>query len=213
MAEAEEQTAIEKKPSTSGNSKKRKELSVPTAGYVCGLCGVAGHWIQQCPTEKQKHRRNNKKKKNNPQHEFTPGVDPSPEDEERAKEMQRIPPPNCYCLKPSRIKKVKKSSNPNSRAIGVYFFFCAEKQKEQPSCRFARPAEDELEFQKNGRSIILKKGTSKSSSKPAASASVSSSKPTTSRRVCTFFAKSGSCKKGDACTFSHVLATESSYKT
>jgi hypothetical protein len=144
---------------TAPDSKKRKETT-PPAGYVCNLCHTAGHWIQQCS-----QKPSNKKSKSN--HVPVVGVDPSQEDIERAKELQKIKPPNCFCGGPSRLKKVKKSNvNPeNSRANGNYFFFCAKKKLDEP-CRFARPVEDEMKPKKERYcAFMLKKGTCKKGDK------------------------------------------------
>lgn len=138
---------------TTADSKKRKTTD-PPAGYVCNMCNIAGHWIQQCS-----QKSSNKKSKSN--HVPVVGVDPSQEDIERAKELQKIKPPNCFCGGSSRLKKVKKSNvNPeNSRANGNYFFFCAKKKQDEP-CRFARPVEDEMKPKKERYcSFMLKKGT------------------------------------------------------
>lgn len=121
--------------SVESDSKRTKELSVPPEGYVCKVCGVPGHWIQQC-TEK-KH---NKKRKKNPNHEYRPGVDPSPKDIEEAKQMQAIVPPPCDCGIKSRVKKVKRSKvTANSRANGSYFFFCSKHKDDVTKCNFAQP--------------------------------------------------------------------------
>jgi hypothetical protein len=142
---------------------------------VCNLCGVAGHWIQQCSEQRPK-----KKKKKVSTHVFVAGVDPSPADIEHARELQKIKPPNCFCGKKSRLKKVKRSNSKGgdqhspSRAIGKYFFFCAKQKSDDSKCQFARPVEDELKPKKE--------------------------------RLCTFFLKTGKCKKGDKCMFSHELA-------
>jgi hypothetical protein len=141
------------------DSKKRKTTD-PPAGYVCNLCHIAGHWIQQCS-----QKPSNKKSKSN--HVPVVGVDPSQEDIERAKDLQKIKPPNCFCGGPSRLKKVKKSNvNPeNSRANGNYFFFCAKKKQDDP-CRFARPVEDEMKPKKERYcTFMLKKGTCKKGDK------------------------------------------------
>eukprot|EP00980_Cylindrotheca_fusiformis_P001402 scaffold345_cov134-Cylindrotheca_fusiformis.AAC.13 len=120
---------------------KKRKTSTPPDGYVCNVCGVAGHWIQQCSKKS-----NSKRKKSN--HVPVPGVDPSEQDIELARQYQRIKPPNCFCGRPSRLKKVKKSNvKEDSRAVGNYFFFCALKKDEQP-CRFARPADDQLKDKK-----------------------------------------------------------------
>ncbi|KAL7446838.1 hypothetical protein ACHAXM_011490 [Skeletonema potamos] len=124
------------------SANKRKE-STPPDGYVCRLCSVPGHWIQVCPTKKtgDKHKRKPKS-----DHVYVPGKDPSPEDIAEAQKMQAIPPPNCFCGITSRLNKVKRSKagGDSSRALGKYFFFCSKKRDDETQCRFARPAELEL---------------------------------------------------------------------
>ncbi len=184
MAEAEDVRVDE-------NERKRKQ-SIPPDGYTCSLCGIPGHWIQQCETKDKKKKRT--KKRRNSDREFIAGIEPSPQDIAHAREMQQIQPPLCYCGKASRIKKVKQSRvSRDSRAIGNYFFFCAERRDDQPKCRFARPAEEQLKLL--------------SADAGSQSAKVESKPKTTKGRPCTFFSKKGSCKKGDACTFSHELST------
>ncbi|CAJ1966606.1 unnamed protein product [Cylindrotheca closterium] len=113
----------------------KRKTSSPPAGYVCNLCKIGGHWIQQCPQK-------SKSKKRKTGHIPVPGVDPSQKDIELARELQKLKAPNCFCGKPSRLKKVKKSNvNENSRAVGKYFFFCASKKSDDP-CRFARPVKE-----------------------------------------------------------------------
>ena len=135
-----------------GSSKKRK-TSTPPEGYVCKACGVPGHWIQQC---KQK-----KKKKS--QHVPVAGVDPSSLDIQKAREMQKIPPPNCLCGQPARIKKVKRSivGGENSRAIGKYFFFCAKAKNDDTKCNFARRVEEDKKRERGICSFFAKEGTCK----------------------------------------------------
>jgi len=153
----------------SSTNKKRK-VSNPPEGYTCHLCGENDHWIFQCNEKKKKN------KKSSSTHVPVPGVDPSKEDIENAKLMQKLKPPNCFCGSTSRLKKVKRSRvSETSRANGNYFFFCAAKSREE-GCKFARPVEHELKPKKE--------------------------------RICPFFAKSGSCKKGDKCNFSHTLVDE-----
>ncbi|KAI2498655.1 Zinc knuckle [Fragilaria crotonensis] len=139
MTEAEDVT-----PRVDENERKRK-LSTPPDGYTCNLCGIPGHWIQQCETRDKKTK--GTKKRRNTDREFIAGIEPSPEDIAQAREMQLIQPPLCYCGKQSRIKKVKQSRvSRDSRAIGNYFFFCAERREDHPKCRFARPAEEQLKL-------------------------------------------------------------------
>lgn len=149
--------------STAGN--KRKAESFPTEGYVCNLCGVSGHWIQQC-SQKPK-RKKQKKKSSSSHHVYTPGVDPSPKDIERAKQMQKLVPPECDCGVPSRLKKVKKSRvTENSRANGSYFFFCSKKRDDTTRCKFARPVEQEhkTEQERKTANFFAKKRKAKSAS-------------------------------------------------
>ena len=149
---------------------KRKETTPPD-GYVCHKCNESGHWIQQCPLKDANDGSHKRRKKSD--HVPIAGVDPSQADIDAAREMQKIPPPNCFCGIPSRLKKVKRSNvgGDSSRALGKYFFFCSKKKGDDTACRFARPVEDELMDKKD--------------------------------RICTFWAKNGSCKKGDKCMFSH----------
>lgn len=133
-------------PAEESRSAKRKELSTPSDGYVCKICGNGGHWIQQCPEKK-------KRKKNKTAHEYVKGVDPSPADIEKAKEMQQLPRPNCYCGMASRLKKVKKSKvKEQSRANGSYFFFCSKPRADPTRCTFAKPVEDDQNSSKEKKS-------------------------------------------------------------
>jgi Zinc knuckle len=119
---------------------KSKRTSDPPEGYVCNLCSIKGHWIQQCPTKEETH---NKKRKKKAEHEYRPGVDPSTNDIERAKRLQSIKPPHCDCGITSRLKKVKRSNvSEGSRANGRYFFFCAKKKSDATKCNFAQPVEE-----------------------------------------------------------------------
>lgn len=146
-------------------STQKRKKSIPPDGYVCSICSEPGHWIQQCPQKR-------KRKKTNPGHIHIPGVDPSEADIEKARNLQKIKPPRCFCGINSRLKKVKRTkSGEESRAIGNYFFFCSKGKFDEGKCKFARPVEDELKPKKE--------------------------------RMCTFFAKTGVCKKGDKCLFSH----------
>jgi len=153
---------------------KRKETTPPD-GYVCHKCNETGHWIQQCPLKDDTGNANAaKRRRKASDHVPVQGVDPSQSDIDAARQMQRIPPPNCFCGMPSRLKKVKRSHAPggeSSRALGKYFFFCAKPRGDDTACRFARPVEDEVMDKKD--------------------------------RVCTFWSRNGSCKKGDKCMFSH----------
>ena len=142
------------------NSENKRKTSDPPAGYVCSLCHVQGHWIQQCPQKPKK-----KKQKRN--HEPVEGVDPSPKDIDDAKAMQAIKPPKCFCGISSRIKKVKKSNvKEDSRANGNYFFFCAKRKDDPTKCKLARPAQDE-NTPKSARPcpFFLKKGKCKKGDK------------------------------------------------
>lgn len=117
---------------------KKRKTSDPPAGYVCNLCHLDGHWIQQCPQKQNK-------KKLSSNHVHVEGVDPSLKDIDDARAMQAIKPPKCFCGVPSRLKKVKKSNvKEDSRANGNYFFFCMKKKGDTTICKFARPAQDEL---------------------------------------------------------------------
>lgn len=113
--------------------------------------------------------------------------------------MQSIPPPKCKCGIPARLNRVKRSKDggDSSRAIGKYFFFCSKKRDDETQCRFARPAEAELDKKRR-----VEKRVEKRSEKEGATNKSNATKNTTSNQICKFFAK-GSCKKGDKCEFSH----------
>ncbi len=76
---------------------KRKASSTPPDGYVCRLCSNPGHWIQVCPIKKTgtKNNSSSKRQRQSSDHIPVPGQDPSPEDIEEAKELQKITPPKC----------------------------------------------------------------------------------------------------------------------
>jgi hypothetical protein len=189
----EDATTTEAVAADDDTNSKRKRESVPDKGYTCNICKEGGHWIQQCP------QRKNKKKKNK-DHTPVEGVDPSKDDIEKAKEMQKLRAPPCYCGVTSRVKKVKQSKyNPNSRAIGLYFFFCAKKDKEE-CCRFAKPVVDEDDHFKNNK-VPGRHVAPQHPSREGASTGPP-------KRLCMFYAKNKSCKKGDACMFSHEVAAK-----
>ena len=50
--------------STTHQDNNQKQ-SVPGEGYVCKLCGIPGHWIQQCTNKPQEKRSKRSKKKKN----------------------------------------------------------------------------------------------------------------------------------------------------
>lgn len=130
---------------TTGRRKPKKE-TIPPEGYICSLCGKSTHWIQQCPEKP------NKRKRKKATHEYVPGVDPSPQDIEKAKQMQQLKPPKCDCGIPSRLKKVKRSKvTENSRANGSYFFFCSKPRGDATKCNFARPIQEEPKTDKDKR--------------------------------------------------------------
>jgi exopolysaccharide biosynthesis protein len=124
---------------TSSATNGDKTKTSPPDGYVCNLCGVSRHWIQQCSQKKTTKKR----KSSSSEHKYQEGVDPSPKDIEQAKKMQQLTPPPCDCGVKSRLKKVKRSHvTENSRAVGSYFFFCAKKKDDPTKCKFAQPVEE-----------------------------------------------------------------------
>mmetsp|Transcript_35052 Transcript_35052/g.69046 ORF Transcript_35052/g.69046 Transcript_35052/m.69046 type:complete len:237 (+) Transcript_35052:91-801(+) len=126
------------KPQNSSINNTKRKRSLPPDGYVCAICAITGHWIQQCS---QRDKKGKKSKTSN--HVYQMGVDPSEKDILEAKELQKIKPPLCFCRIASRLKKVKRSNaDEHSRAIGKYFFFCKKKVDDNTKCRFARPLED-----------------------------------------------------------------------
>ena len=103
---------------------------------------------------------------------------------------------------PSRLNKVKRSKvQEESRAIGKYFFFCSKKRDDETQCRFARPVDMELKKDKKIDSRM--KAKKKEGVVSKAAAKVDNTSTTKTNQVCKFFAKTGSCKKGDKCEFSH----------
>jgi hypothetical protein len=158
------------------DTNKRKKMSTPPDTYVCKYCGLVGHWIQQCSKKKGNYKKKQKTNNNNKSthHIPVPGVDPSPENVQEARDMQKITPPTCYCGSTSRLKKVKRShqGGETSRAIGHYFFFCAKGKLDSTKCKFAKPAmTNELKTQARG--------------------------------PCRILAQTGTCPYGDKCMFRH----------
>ena len=117
---------------------------------------------------------------------------------QQARELQKIPPPKCFCGIPSRLNKVKKSKEggENSRAIGKYFFFCSKKRSDDTQCRFARPVDLEISKQKAREGAIK-------AAKERLKEMGPTKDPVQSKQICKFFAKKGVCKKGKKCEFSH----------
>lgn len=114
---------------------KRAFKPVPD-GYVCAACSQAGHWIYDCSQYKKT------KKKKTSSHEFQPGVDPSPEDIERAKKMQMEmkdltkTAPNCFCGLPAKLRKcIGTKLDENSRAKGVMFWWCNKDKWDENACK------------------------------------------------------------------------------
>ena len=140
---------------------KRAFKPVPD-GYVCAACKEAGHWIYDCSQYKKK------KKKKASNHEFQAGVDPSPEDIERAKRMQMEmkeltkTAPNCFCGLPAKMRKCIRTEDESSRAKGVMFWWCNKDKWDEGACKFARPVTQKkkvCQFWKVGDSTSCKKGS------------------------------------------------------
>ena len=108
--------------------------------------------------------------------------------------------------------KRSKAGGDASRAIGKYFFFCSKKRDDETQCRFARPVEMELNKKKKIDSRMSKKKSGGvggdddgGKKKDKKGGDVDKSK-----HVCKFFAKTGSCKKGIKCEFSHAVGGDTS---
>lgn len=193
----------------------KRKISTPSEGYTCSICNEPGHWIQQCPQK-------GKRKKKNTDHVHTPGVDPSQADIDKARALQKLKPPSCFCGIKSRLKKVNRSNTgEESRAIGKYFFFCSKAKLDEGKCKFARPVDDHVMPNKQRIcTFFAKNGSCKKGDKCMFTHEISESsnqkkekKADYSKRICTFFAKTGSCKKGDECEFSHEIVEGSDQKT
>ena len=203
-----------------------KILTLLNSNLTCLLTiHCIGHWIQVCPTKKT----GSKKKKSD--HVPVPGKDPSPDDIEQARALQKLPPPKCFCGLPSRLNKVKKSkeSGDNSRAIGKYLyahvfvysikiiaqlnltyffssFFCSKKRDDDSQCRFARPVDLEISKQKAREGAIK---AAKDRLKDVKPKDVKPKKDVASAKlICKFFLKKGVCKKGQNCEFSHDVQSK-----
>jgi len=98
-------TVVGTDTAAAGANKRKATSTTPPDGYVCRLCSNPGHWIQVCPTKKTGAKNNSsssssegnsaKRQRKSSDHVPVPGQDPSPEDIELAKELQKIPPPKC----------------------------------------------------------------------------------------------------------------------
>eukprot|EP00977_Amphora_coffeiformis_P017947 scaffold6030_cov199-Amphora_coffeaeformis.AAC.11 len=114
-----------------------------------------------------------RKLKKNKSHVPVPGVDPSADDVARAKELQSIKPPLCSCGLPSRLKKVKRSKYGGETSRAIGKYFFF--------CAKPKLDDTKCRFARPVEDEIA----------------------TRNKTVCTFFAKTGTCKKGDACLFLH----------
>ncbi|GMI33190.1 hypothetical protein TrRE_jg4893 [Triparma retinervis] len=154
-------------------------------GYVCNICKASGHWVFDCAQFVPQKKSRTRKKKVTDSHTFTPGVDPSPADIAKAKEMQKemnvnIKAPKCFCGLDAKMRKCM-TQDQTSKAFGVMFWWCNkdkwdEDGNEVERCKFARRVDQ-------GRA-----------------------------RVCTFWRETGSCKKGSECSFAHDIGGELTWK-
>ena len=103
------------------------------------------------------------------------GVDPSQTDIENAREMQKLKPPRCFCGQPSRLKKVKRSNEGGEASRAIGKYFFF--------CSKGKKDRSKCRFARPVEDEIKPK----------------------QERMCTFFSKTGNCKKGDKCVFSHDL--------
>ena len=88
----------------------KRKTTTPSDGYVCRVCNLSGHWIQQCPDGPKARKRKKSV------HVAVEGVDPSEKDIDEARRMQKLTPPNCFCGDRTRLAKVTHSNvNPLSR--------------------------------------------------------------------------------------------------
>mmetsp|Transcript_13103 Transcript_13103/g.18287 ORF Transcript_13103/g.18287 Transcript_13103/m.18287 type:complete len:237 (+) Transcript_13103:19-729(+) len=123
-----------------------------------------------------------KKNKRNPNHVFQAGVDPSAQDIQGAQRMQKIKPPNCFCGQTSRLKKVKKSKEGGENSRAIGKYFFF--------CSKPKDHDTKCRFARPVDDEMTPK----------------------KERLCTFFIKNGSCKKGDKCMFSHDVEGKEGHK-
>jgi len=117
----------------------KRSLKPCPSGYICNICSTSGHWVFDCAQYVPKRTR--KKKKT--EHAYVEGIDPSPEDIAKAKEMQKsmrvnVKAPNCFCGLPSKMRKCLRTEDENSKALGVMFWWCNKDKWDEDRCKFAR---------------------------------------------------------------------------
>jgi len=160
-------------------------------------------------------------------HIYIPGIDPSEADIAKARELQKIKPPNCFCRQASRLKKVKqpkgKAAAANKEAEnggggggGGRGHQGKGQGQEQGQSRGGddrgdgppRPGKNNVK--ENSRAIghyffFCAKPKSDSTKCRFARPVEDELKPK-KERLCAFLLRKGFCKKGDACKFSHDLS-------
>jgi len=216
---------ITKKEKENEKKKGKKNLSYPPDGYVCKVCHKPGHWIQQCPDPKKNKKTKKSKKKNSstaPIHVPIPGVDPSKIDIEKAKQLQKLKPPMCFCRISSRLKKVKRSfataneqqhQQQNHRGQGerggyqrVGGASTSNQTKTKTNPNFTPYVEPDYEQSRAiGNYFFFCSKKKKDVTKCRFARPVQDHEDITpkAQRPCAFFVKYGRCKKGDACAFLH----------
>jgi hypothetical protein len=151
-------------------------------GYVCSLCHAPGHWISDCSQFKKKKSKKQTNGDGTAAHTPISGQDPSEEDIERAKAIQRkmvhmnkLKPPDCFCGLPSRKARIneKNKKEIDQRARGKWFWFCSKTKGDYTKCKMARVIEERDE---EGARV---------------------------KKVCTFWAQDQTCRKGANCSFLH----------
>lgn len=151
----------------------KRKETTPPDGYVCHKCSESGHWIQQCPLKADDSGGSGNKRRKKSGHVPVAGVDPSQTDIDAARQMQKISPPSCFCGIPSRLKKVKRSNVGGDASRALGKYFFF--------CSKKRDDETACRFARPVEDELMDKKD----------------------RVCSFWARNGSCKKGDKCMFNH----------
>lgn len=189
-----------------GKSKNASRLT-PPSGYVCAACGVPGHWVYNCSKKAVRAA----PPAGSPQLRLSRPGEPTAEHIRLANEMMPVLSglvvPNCFCGLKAAARKNQKKDSPG---YGFMFWWCNKPKGDETRCKLARRVSEEAPVPtKDVRARQQLAGERGAGGlEGGESREVEDVVVKKAHNICAFFLKNGSCKKGEACKFTHARPGE-----